>query len=92
MKAQDLSTITAVGVLAAALAAFLAGFDLVVPLWVPALAPLIAGVILFALRAYIAIVGAEQTSVDEKLEAAQKLIDSARLFASEAPTRPDRRR
>jgi uncharacterized membrane protein YccC len=94
MKAIDLSTIAAVGVLVAALTAFVSGFGVTIPLWIPSSIPLIAGAIIFALRAYVAFVGADNTSVDERLAKAEELIASARrareLFpADEAPTRKD---
>ena len=95
MKSSDLSTIAAVGVLVASLFAFLASFGVQVPLWVPASIPLAVGVGIFGLRAYVAFRGADNTSVDESLEKAEKLIQSARkavtsFSPSEAPTVKDR--
>jgi len=91
MKANDLSTIAAVGVLVAALTAFLAGFGVTMPLYVPAAVPLVVGVVIFALRAYIAFKGADNTTVDERLAEAERLIASARnaFPPSEAPTRKE---
>lgn len=95
MNTNDTSTIAALGVLVAALTALLVSQGVAVPLWIPAAVPLVAGVVIFALRGYVAFVGAENTSVDERLAQAEALIASARrardMFApSEAPTRKDR--
>jgi len=91
MKASDFSTIAAVGVLVAAFAAFLSGLGVDVPLAVPAAVPLVVGVGIFGLRGYVAFKGEDNTTVDEKLAAAEQLIADARgVFpASEAPTRKD---
>jgi hypothetical protein len=90
MTTQDFSTIAAIGVLVAAFTAFMAGFGIDVPLWIPSSVVLGFAVGIFGLRAYIAFVGEDNTTVDEKLAKAEKLIASARGgFASEAPTRKD---
>ena len=96
MKSTDLSTITAVAVLTAALFAFLAGFGVTVPLWVPASIPLAVGVVIFGLRGYVAFKGEDNTTVDENLEKAERLIKSARkavvaFSPEEAPTRKEGR-
>lgn len=85
MKTTDLSTITAVGVLTAALVVFLAGVGITVPLWIPACIPLVTGLIIFALRAYVAFVGADNTTVDERLELAIKLVESVRAMRGTTP-------
>ncbi len=78
MNAKDFTTITASGVLAAALAAFAHGFGLDAPLWVPAVVPLATGAVLAGLRAYVAIRGAANTTVDERLDAAEDAIAALR--------------
>jgi hypothetical protein len=78
MTTRDSTTITTIGVLMAALTATLYSAGVDVPLWIPALAPLVVAIALFALRAYVAYVGADNTSVDERLAQAQDLLDSAR--------------
>jgi len=85
MKTTDLTTITAVGVLTAALVVFLAGVGITVPLWIPACVPLATGLIIFSLRAYVAFVGADNTTVDERLELAIKLVESVRKMRDTTP-------
>jgi len=95
MNQKDASTITAMGVLAAAFTAALASFGVAVPLYIPAAVPIVTACTLMCLRAYIAYVGADNTQADEHLAQAQDLIEHARgmtsFATSEAPTRRDRR-
>ena len=81
MTAADMSTITASGVLALAAATSLGGAGVDVPMWIPAVVPLVVGAVLLGLRAYIAVVGAEKTRVDEALESALAIIEAARKAA-----------
>lgn len=74
MTSQDLATLAAVGVLVAALVATLAGFGVVVPLYVPGAAVLGVGAVIVGLRVYVAMRGADKTTVDERLDAIEQIV------------------
>jgi hypothetical protein len=74
MTQKDLATITALGVLVAALTVVFQGFGIQIPNEWAAGVPIGAAVILTILRLYINIVGKDNTSVDETIEKAEEAI------------------
>lgn len=90
MKANDYSAIAAVGVLAAAIAALLSNFGVAVPIAVPAAVPVIATLVIVGLRGYVAAVGENNTSLDERIDAVERAVEAMRqAFPPEPPTKKE---
>lgn len=83
MKASDFSTITATGVLAAALFALLSSFGVDAPVWIPALVPLLTTMGIATVRIYASVVGEDNTQADERLEAVEDLIEAIALYVEQ---------
>jgi len=91
MNANDLAAINTLSILIAALYALLVSAGVAVPLWVPATLSIAGAIAIATVRAYIAVVGKDQTRADERLAAAERVIAIAReVFpVDEAPTKKE---
>lgn len=78
MTQKDYSAIAAIGVLTAAFLAILTSFGVQVPVAAYGVPGLVAGVTVFGLRLYIRLKGADNTNVDEKLDAIEDMLASIR--------------
>lgn len=88
MTQKDLSTVTAVGILAAALVLALAGVGVAVPSSVVALAPIVAAVAILIVRGYVAIKGADNTPADEILDQVEDGVAKLRDVVRPANAKP----
>lgn len=77
MTERDWNTISGIGVLVASGVLALQGLGIDVPIQWAAGVPLGAGILIAAVRIYVAVRGADRTTADEALERAEEIVAEA---------------